>query len=267
MKPAWRFAVLGRPIQHSRSPALHRAAGQICGLSVFSEAISLGPEELKEALPRLRKLDGFNVTAPLKEQILPFMDEIGPEAERLGAVNTVRCKEGVLYGENSDLEGFLRALPKQPFLKPVILGAGGAARAVVVALMSRSIPLKILNRNIKRAQYLLETLEVQAEVFSLERGLTALRNADLLINCLPPSAGLPIPLELLPVDCLLMDLSYSGSPLQTRGFQLGLEILDGWEMFLAQGARSFEIWTTRRPGLEELRAQLFSDSQPDSSGK
>lgn len=270
-----RFAgVIGYPLEHSLSPVFQQAAFDHLGLAVRYEAWPTPPEGLAERVADLRRPDrlGANVTIPHKEAVVPLLDEVDDLAQRAGAVNTIVNREGRLHGHNTDVEGFLRALREDGGLDPagvraVIAGAGGAARAVAVALIdagARSVV--IINRTFPRASRLVEELrplagetEVHALPDSYVSWAGALMGCGLLINCTPvgmpgtPEEGeSPVPADLIPSAALVFDLTYG--PRQTRLLAVarrrGARTLDGLPMLIYQGAASFRMWTGREAPID-----------------
>ena len=258
-----RFAVLGHPVAHSLSPAMHRRALEDLGLRGTYEALETPLSGLPERLAEVRRAyRGVNLTIPLKEKALELMDWVAPEAKAMGAVNTVLSVEGGLFGFNTDAPGFLEALRAGgiPLQGPaLVLGAGGAGRAVAFALKGVGLEVWVWNRTPRRAEVLAEELGLEA--VSLERA----REARLLVNA--TSVGLnapeetPLPAELFPEAGAAVDLVYR--PLWTRFLKearaRGLLVQTGLPMLAWQGALAFQIWTGLLPdpkGMEEaaLRA-------------
>ncbi len=250
--------VLGYPVRHSLSPAMHNAAFRHLHLNWVYLAFEVPPALLADALRGMRALGirGLNLTIPHKESAVALVDALTPAADAIGAVNTLYWEEGRLIGHNTDAEGFLRALraegcePSGGFA--LVLGAGGSARAVVYALKSVGCRVALANRTLQRAQALAEVFGVE-QVFPLQRdALSSLMPAvQLVVNCTPlgmePNADtMPdVPLEALPDSAWVCDLVYR--PLRTRllkrAEQLGLRTIDGLGTLVHQGALAFEHWT------------------------
>ena len=258
-----RAYLLAHPAGHSLSPAMHNAAFAELGLEATYEALDVTSEQLPEVMARLREREsyGANVTVPHKLTVLPFMDALTGAAQAVGAVNTIINQEGHLIGDNTDATGFIRGLIEDADLEPrgrraVLLGAGGAGRAVAYALLNAGVArLQIFNRTQEKAEALgLEFAEL-GNVESVDfRGLdTAVRGADLLVNT--TSVGLehegvdpdlsPLPPGLLPHQGLVCDLIYR--PEKTRLLKdaegEGLKVQNGVPMLVYQGAESFKLWT------------------------
>ncbi|BCP66200.1 shikimate dehydrogenase [Thermus thermophilus] len=253
-----RFAVLGHPVAHSLSPDMHAFALESLGLEGSYEAWDTPLEALPGRLKEVRRaFRGVNLTLPLKEAALAHLDWVSPEAQRIGAVNTVLQVEGRLFGFNTDAPGFLEALKAGgiPLKGPtLVLGAGGAGRAVAFALREAGLEVWVWNRTPQRALALAEEFGLRA--VPLEKA----REARLLVNATrvgleDPSAS-PLPAELFPEEGAAVDLVYR--PLWTRFLReakaKGLKVQTGLPMLAWQGALAFRIWTGLLPdpsGMEE----------------
>ena len=244
---------------HSLSPIMHNAALQELGLDAHYEALSVTQGELPGVVARLREGDvyGANVTIPHKLEVVPLLDALTPEAQRVGAVNTIINRGGELTGHNTDVGGFLRALRESSGYDPesrdvVMLGAGGSARAVGLALLRVGATLGIVNRTYSRAEALAHALERYGHVAAvkpadLER---AVQRASLLVNT--TSAGhdthgagqLPLPHGVLPRE-MVVDIIYRPvqTPLLLAAEAVGLKTQNGLPMLVYQGAEAFELWT------------------------
>ncbi len=253
-----RLGIIGDPIERSLSPALHSYALQCLGIEGEYRAYQVKSEALQDFLEAHRDLWGFNVTIPHKESIIAYLDELDGSARRIGAVNTVRKQPyGRFVGYNTDSVGFLRSLQAHGFApqgkRAIIIGAGGAARAVAHALLSSDIDsLTIYNRTVSRAQRLVEELQ---HCYS-HRGISvgtepqALSSADLVVNT-TPAGTIPLP-ECLSEGALAYDLAYN--PPQTQflaeAAQRGAQTLNGLDMLISQALESLKIWLGA-PDLEE----------------
>jgi shikimate dehydrogenase len=260
--------VIGYPISHSLSPQMHNSAFAHLGLNYIYVAWEVAPQNLKFAIDGVRGLGivGLNVTIPHKEKVGEFLDELGEEARMVGAVNTVQNLNGKLIGYNTDVEGFKRALGVDVRGKrAVLLGAGGAGRAVAYALVSSGARCIILNRTEERAKELAERYKILGEIEG--KALTpgnikeAMRGADILVNA--TSLGMKGEEiegvgEVLDEEILVMDLVYNPreTPLLRRAREKGARVVEGWKMLLHQGAFSFEIWTGRKAPLEVMERVL-----------
>jgi shikimate dehydrogenase len=265
--------VIGWPIAHSVSPAMHNAAFRALGLDWCYLPFAVHPARLPDALRGIRALGlrGINATVPHKEALLALVDSLTPAARAIGAVNTVSLANDTIVGHNTDAQGFLRALGDVGFSPAgstaLILGAGGAARAVAYALATAGAKVKVLNRTPGRAQALAADLGARL-AGDLPTGASLVgdnldenilrreaKQAKLVVNAttlgmwpLVDSSPWP-PAVPFPSDALLFDLVYN--PRQTRFCQLaqasGAQTLDGLRMLVHQGAEAFELWTGSVP--------------------
>lgn len=268
--------VLGYPVRHSLSPVMHNAAFRHLGLNWVYLAFETPPEALADALRGMRALGirGLNLTIPHKETALPLVDALTQAAQAIGAVNTLFWEAWRLVGENTDAEGFLHAL-KAEGCEPahghvLVLGAGGAARAVVYALTSIGCHITVANRTLARAQALSEKFGVEALPLQREALRPLLNRVQLVVNCTALGMGtyadtMPdVPLEALPAGAWVCDLVYH--PRWTRllqtAQQLGLHTIDGLGMLVYQGALAFERWTGVPAPVEVMRKALESAVDP-----
>jgi len=238
---------------------MHNAAFRALGLDWSYELLDLGPEAVPEAMAMLRGQDvaGANVTIPHKQVVMQHLDTLEPEALRARAVNTIVNREGRLGGSNTDVAAIrtaISAIGVEPRgANVVILGAGGSARAAAVALEGAHITFAV--RHPKDA-------DVPGKILLWDDPeLAALaRSADLLLNATPLGRRDEMPLRpnALPKAGAVVDLVYvkGGTPLVRKARSLGLRTADGWEILLAQGARSFELWMGRPAPLDAMRQTL-----------
>ena len=266
--------LIGWPLGHSVSPAMHNAAFQALGLDGRYEALPVPPEQVGDLVRSLhaRGFRGVNVTIPYKQAVMPLMDELSEAAQRIGAVNTIVVEpDGRLRGDNTDWLGFLHPLDERGFdlagKSVLLLGAGGAARAVVYALVQRNIArLAIWNRDPDRAEALARhaaTLDSSLTIDNSQLAIVPIvnspgrfpvHNSDLIVNTTPIGMWphideLPWPADLpFPPGALVYDLVYR--PEQTQFLRqaeaAGCSIQGGMEMLVVQGAAAFE--TVDGPG-------------------
>lgn len=264
------YALLGDPVHHSRSPALHQAAFTALGLPHRYFALRVPPERLGAALVGARALGlaGLNLTIPHKQAALPHLDDLSPSAARIGAVNTVILRDDRLYGDNTDSPGFAAALGQLRARTPsaaIVLGAGGAARAVVDALLHQVGVDQI--RWVSRAG-LPPPHDPRIRALTYPQLAAGPLAADLLVHCTSVGmaggpAELPIPLDLttMPAGAAVLDLVYprpSGGLLD-RAEARGLAVQDGLETLLWQAVYAQERWQGRplpAPVIEAMRAAL-----------
>lgn len=261
------YGIIGNPVAHSLSPAMHNAA--FAALGENRVYVPFPVTRLESVLAALRDLgiSGLSVTIPYKESVLIRLDEIDPAAARIGAVNTIQLREAggerVLFGTNTDWLGANRALAEEISLagsRAVILGAGGAARAIGFGLMEAGASIEIHSRTEKRGRALAETLGCPW----LPLAQTGSRPAEILVNATsvgmsPNVAESPVPGDVLRSFAVVMDIVYS--PLQTRLLReaaaAGCRCVDGLQMLLYQGVAQWELWVGRTAPVEVMRAALM----------
>ena len=270
--------VIGDPIEHTMSPVMHNAAFKELGLDYLYVPLRVRKEELGKAVESMRALNirGLNVTLPHKVAIIPFLDELDPLSRKIGAVNTIVNDDGVLTGYNTDATGFLQALlergvePKEK--KVVILGAGGASRAISFILAERDAHLVILNRRLELdwaeelAQRISQVFAKEVKALELnEKNLAmVLEEADILINSTsvgmsPDVDKTPVPARLLKPGLIVVDIVYN--PIQTRLLKeaeaAGTQTIGGLDMLAWQGAIAFEKWTGRKAPLDLMKKEAI----------
>ena len=266
--------VLGWPVAHSRSPRLHGHWLKRHSLDGAYVPLAVRPEDLATALQGLRALNfaGGNLTVPHKEQALALVDDISEEAKAIGAINTLVLREGRLLGSNSDAFGFIENLRdgapgwRAKSGPAVVLGAGGAARAVIYALLQDGAPeVRLLNRTPERAVQLAAHFGPRVTVGAWDQRADHLSDAALLVNSttlgMTGQAALALSLERLPTTALVTDLVYS--PLETALLKearaRGQRVVDGLGMLLHQARPGFEAWFGLAPQVDaELRAAVLS---------
>ncbi|HSS92989.1 MAG TPA: shikimate dehydrogenase [Candidatus Dormibacteraeota bacterium] len=251
--------MLGHGISYSASPAMHNAAFAAVGLDWSYELLDVPAERLRDAVDGLRAVEvaGANVTIPYKLAVMDHLDTVDAEAIRARAVNTIAREGTRLVGYNTDVAG-VRAAVADVGLEPrgadvVILGAGGSARAAALALEGAHLTF-VARRP--------DEVDVPGRVIGWsdpDWGAKA-RTADLLLNATPLGRRDEMPLRpnALPRAGAVIDLVYvsGGTPLVRKARSLGLRTADGWGILLAQGARSFEIWTGKPAPLDAMRQTL-----------
>lgn len=271
-----RLGVIGDPVAHSLSPALHQPALDLLGIPATYERWHTSAAEVPQRVESLRAADvlGANVTVPHKLAVMGLVDEVSHTAQRAGAVNTIVNRNGRLVGDNTDVYGFRTALQGamqgQTVTTAVILGAGGAARAAVLALEEMgSQRIIVVNRNRERAERLLKDLEIpQAELAALESDLfhQNFPLADAVINATslgwkPEDSPLAATLlDLLPVQAVVFDMTYRETALLRAASARGLRAADGLAMLVHQGARAFTLFTGE-PAPVDIMMQAARDAQ------
>lgn len=273
------FGVLGDPVEHSLSPRMQNAAFAAAGLPHLYLRYRVAPRGLARAFDEARRLGmgGLNLTVPLKEAALSLVDELSPAAARIGAVNTIVFRGRRLRGDNTDARGFLRSLAGRVRLRgatAVIVGAGGAARAVGTALVDGGVGrIVVANRTPSRAGALVRSLATmgtaRVEAVRLaalaERGTLA--GAALVVNTTPTGLhgrGPRIRYAAAPSRCLFVDLVYGArpTPFLVGAARAGRPTLDGSGMLLHQGALAFETWTGRPAPLAAMADALIAAGLP-----
>jgi len=266
--------VIGDPVEHTVSPAMHNAAFKSLGINYVYVPFKVRKNDLASAVEGARALNirGLNVTIPHKVEIIPLLDELDPLAEKIGAVNVIVNDEGLWKGYNTDADGFLRAMLEQGIetegKKIVILGAGGASRAISFALAGRCADLTILNRTPASAAVLAveisKNFAVTVAALELDRKnlVEALERADILVNTTsmgmnPDVDSTPVAGDLIRPRLTVVDIVYN--PVKTRllaeAEKAGARTVSGLNMLVWQGALAFEKWTGLRPPLELMRRE------------
>jgi shikimate dehydrogenase len=261
--------LLGDPVGHSLSADFQNAAFQAAGLQVVYEARRVEPANLPRAIAAMRKdprVLGANVTIPHKQAVVELLDGLGPEAQALKAVNTISRRAGTLIGWNTDGSGFSRALEQAPYdpagKEILILGAGGAARAVADVLRSSAAKVWVSSRKLSQARGLCKDLDIKAGGPAPFGSLSmVVRKADLIVNATPvglDGTSLIFPTEWLVPNQFVFDLIYNPplTPLLRGARERGAKALNGLSMLLYQGMASFEIWTGQQAPEDAMRAAL-----------
>jgi shikimate dehydrogenase len=263
--------VIGHPIAHSRSPALHGYWLRRYGLKGYYIPMDVAPANLKETLLFLPSLGfvGLNVTIPHKEAVLKLADVVTDRAALIGAANTlIFRKDGRLHADNTDGAGFIANLRQnaphwQPTAGPAaVFGAGGAARAVIAALIEVGVPeIRIANRSRPRADALRMDFGPKLSVFEWVQAGNMLDGAMTVVNTTSLGmVGKPefrVPLDALGRGAVVNDLVYTPleTPLLTEAAALGCTVVDGLGMLLHQAAPGFERWFGFRPEVDDATRQ------------
>jgi shikimate dehydrogenase len=262
-RPPRRLVVLGSPVAHSLSPAMQQAALDAAGIDARYEALDVSPSRLADVLDALRREGAAgNVTVPHKEAVFAACRARSAVASRVGAVNTFWVRDGALQGDNTDVAGFDAACValgvERVGARVVVLGAGGSARAVLVAVSQwERATVTLVGRSAPRVEALRNTFG------DIVRSQSAadVTHATLLVNATPVGLRddmIPLDPSLIPRDACVMDLVYrAGETPWVRACRaLGLRASDGREMLLHQGAQAFERWFGVAPDLTVMRAAL-----------
>lgn len=272
------YGIFGHPVKHSLSPDMHNSAFNTLGLNSVYVAFDIDPESIEEATRAIRVMGirGINITIPHKQTIIPYLDEVSPDAKLTGAVNTVKNENGRLLGYNTDVGGFLRAIREDLDFSPegntlFLIGAGGAARAVLSAFcmnggavvyitdIIKDKALELANQFKANFQNItIETVELDNQNLIEQK----LNEADILVNASPAGmdsvGSLDIPLTSLNKNAVVYDLVYKppDTSLLKEAKQLGHKASGGLSMLLYQGAESFEIWTGENAPVEIMKKAL-----------
>ncbi|MDD5039458.1 MAG: shikimate dehydrogenase [Dehalococcoidales bacterium] len=270
--------IIGDPVEHSMSPVMHNAAFRETDIDYLYVPFRVKKEELGKAIEGMKALNikGLNVTIPHKVAVLQFLNEVDSLAQKIGAVNTIVNDDGVLTGYNTDATGFLQALVEKEIepkdKKIVILGAGGASRAVSFILASRGAHLVILNRLLELdwakdlAQRISQNFNHEVEAGELNRANLAkvLSNCDILVNT--TSVGMsprvdetPVDADLLRPGLVVFDIVYN--PINTRllreAGKAGAQAISGVDMLVWQGASAFEKWTGQKAPIAVMKKETI----------
>lgn len=267
------YCIIGDPVSHSLSPAMHNAAFKSLSMDDVYIAYKVSSHELESSVESLRsvKISGFNVTIPHKIAVLRYLDEVDLLSRRAGAVNTVASIDGRFKGFNTDIQGFLQPLLNRGIdfrgLSVLLFGAGGSARAVVASLSSVTgiSKLVVANRTYNKSSELSKQAELQgltSSVSMIEEAKVMAKRFDLIVNA--TSVGLQSNESILDSEDIdgsstVYDLVYR--PVMTKllenAREKGARIIYGYEMLLEQGAQAFEIWTGLKAPIPAMKKALF----------
>lgn len=268
-QPFGRIGVIGDPVAHSLSPVFQQAAFDALNIPVRYELLHTPADQLDDRVRELREgiFSGANVTVPHKEFFFSAVDELSDVATRVGAVNTIIYgKDGRLFGDNTDVHGFAASLHDDGFpfgeSDAIVLGAGGASRGVVVALLDNGIrSVTVANRTFQRAERLIADLgDPRLAACDIESALDRARKARLLVNATSVGWGdarLPVDPAIFSVvdaEAIAYDLTYRDTPFLQEAARRRLQTIDGLSMLVHQGARSFELWTGQTAPLDVMFA-------------
>ncbi|PKB72064.1 MAG: shikimate dehydrogenase [SAR202 cluster bacterium Io17-Chloro-G6] len=279
-----RLGIIGYPIAHSISPVFQQAGLEHLGIDATYEKWEVTPQGVGDFVASLRVSGtlGINITVPHKQAVIPFLDEVDEWATAAGAVNTIVNRDGRLTGHNTDGPGFLRALLVETGYSPdgppagsgagshaLILGAGGAARGILLALARGGVEsLVIANRTLERAETLAQLASengVNSEAIPLlpEALTQAAKSAALIVNCTtmgmshgPDENGSPLSADQIPASAIVNDLVYNPmeTPLLREAAAAGATTLGGLHMLVYQGVLSFQMWTGRDAPVDVMLA-------------
>ncbi len=266
------FVVIGDPIDHSFSPNIHSAVFRELNLDCSYIAYKIPKGELEEGIEGLKKInvDGFNVTIPHKVEMMKYLDKMDESCSLIGAVNTVTYKDDILKGYNTDMDGFLEPFKKKELnianTKVLLLGAGGAARAIVAGFAKeKANSITIANRTLENGNNLSEfakKIGLDANAIKIGDVNDSAKDYDIIVNA--TSVGLknessPISLEGINEKTIVYDIVYM--PMNTDFLKKAKEksaiIIYGYEMLLGQAVRSFEIWHDMKAPYNAMKKALL----------
>ena len=269
--------IIGDPIEHSRSPQMHNAAFAKAGLNYVYVPFHVHPDDLAHAITGFKALNvvGINVTLPHKQAVIPYLTSISREAELIGAVNTLTFVDDEIHGDNTDAPGVLKALEEDGNMsvpvgkEVVVLGAGGSARAVVVALALAGVAsITIANRTVERAVSLAEEMQEKTDITMHGMGLADARLPDAVSRCMllintstasmDPTQPLLVSADWLQPNTIVYDIVYTPpvTPLMKAAAERGCPTLGGIGMLVHQGAIAFERWTGVTPCTDTMHRAL-----------
>ncbi len=264
-----KVGILGDPISHSISPVFQQAAFNNLGIKAVYEPWLVPPDKLEEKINELRNDDcfGANVTIPHKVKSINYIDEVDNWAYKIGSINTIVNRKGKLFGFNTDGFGFLKALQHDANYNPkeknvLIIGAGGAARAAVHALVKEGASVVVSNRTIEKAFDIAKEFESEDSVHVVDRSgksfQEALNNASLIVNCTPMGMmggqfqnHSPLKSAQIRENVLVYDMVYNpvNTPFLKQAKQSGATTISGLSMLVFQGSESFKLWTGKTPSI------------------
>ena len=269
--------IIGDPIEHSRSPQMHNAAFAKAGLDYVYVPFHVRPDDLAHAIAGFKALNvvGINVTLPHKQAVIPYLTSISREAELVGAVNTLTFVDDGIHGDNTDAPGVLKALEEEGDMsvpvgqEVVVLGAGGSARAVVVALALGGVAsITIANRTVERAVSLAEEMQQKTNILMHGMGLADARLPDAVSRCMllintatasmDPTQPLLVSADWLQSNTIVYDIVYTPpvTPLMKAASERRCPTLGGIGMLVHQGAIAFEKWTGVTPCTQTMHHAL-----------
>lgn len=268
------IALIGHPVSHSVSPAMHNAAFGALELAYRYIAVDVHPDKFPVAMERMRTGEwvGANITIPHKQSVLPYLDKLSETANSLGAVNTLMCMGEEIIGDNTDVPGFLAELDAfhvDVNLQPVLVfGTGGSARAIAFALLQRGAEVRLLGRNLRSGAQIARDLHqaTGGRVLNFDWTPTDLGDASqgctLAVNCTPlgmtPNVHATpwFPVVPFPPELFVYDLVYNPKEtmLVRQARSHGLSTSGGMGMLIQQGALAIACWTGCQPPIDTMRA-------------
>jgi shikimate dehydrogenase len=264
LEPTKLFGVIGHPIKQSLSPIIHNWAFRTLDLPYVYLKWEIPPDKLPELITAVRTLpvSGLSVTIPFKERIIPYLDELTEEASIVGAVNHIYWRDGKLWGNNTDVDGFLEPIKNMPVDSALLLGSGGAALACIYGLKKKGVKkIWVAGRDRKKLNYIQKKFSIETVMWD-QRDLI---DAQLLVNCTPLGMlghrdSCPYPVDKLNRFSFVYDIVYN--PKQTQllkcAKEVGAEPIAGIFMFIYQALHQFKIWTSHDFDVKEAYNLLSS---------
>lgn len=257
------YGLLGHPVAHSLSPAMHNRAFQETGHNGVYLAFDVPEIAPAIAAGRALNVRGWSVTIPHKVSIMPLLDEVDPVAARIGAVNTVIQRDGRLVGYNSDGLGAVTALLEKTALQGqtvAVIGAGGAARAIAFSLKQAGARVAVVNRSVPKGEALARELDAPfVPLAEFDRPVYSMLINTTPVGMTPHADAMPFPESVLEPRMVVMDIVYN--PLDTRLLRTarrrGCVTVDGVAMFVYQGAFQFELWTGKKAPAAVMRETVM----------
>ncbi len=267
------FAVIGSPVEHSKSPLIHNIALKENKINAIYTSFKV--ENVSDAINAMRKLNfsGYSVTIPHKVEIIKYLDEIDPFAKKIGAVNTVHNVNGKLIGYNTDCDGAIDALKEKTKLhskKIYLLGAGGAARAIIAGLVRENALVTIFVRNLEEANIVAKEFNINVKnIESIDSEFDILINAT-PVGMYPNINATPVSDKIFKKGQVVMDIIFN--PLKTKllkeAQKKGCVIILGTEMFLNQGIEQFKIWNkNKKAPIKKMRSALIKELKKEQNKK
>ena len=266
------YALIGDPIDHSFSPALHNTAFLFSGLDCTYIAYRIPKGELEYGIESLKKINiaGFNATIPHKVDMMKFLDDSDTECKLVGATNTIVNENGNLKGYNTDVDGFLDPIKKRNIITKdsdvLLIGAGGAARAIIAGFAKEKVRrITITNRTRARAEELIrfaQDLGLESNYIEIQSAGEVTDKYKFVVNATSvglKGIGCPISTKNITKESIVYDIVYVPveTPLIEQSKNQGATIIYGWEMLLAQAMKSFEIWTGKPAPYEAMKLTLL----------
>ncbi len=270
------YCLIGNPVSHSLSPLMHNYAFRKLGLNAVYLAFNVQKNKLQEAVEGLKafNIKGANVTIPYKTSVIKHLDSVEDTARIIGAVNTIKNRDGALIGYNTDCSAFIELLKEKlnnlKGLNALIIGAGGVARAILYGLIENNVNVTVTNRNTDKAESLIEDLKKQFKVkpecniIRLSDVKNEISKFQIIINATPvgmtPNMNeTPVNTDYLTSKMLVFDTVYN--PLETilikKAKRIGCQVIEGYRMLVKQGVLAFKIWTSLQPPAEDMERIVY----------